>query len=129
MNINIPADLRDKAIAEMEESFGFSDGVAEHFEQTLEMAIVAHKTFSQQEPPASTPHPISLDMVRGMSEERKQKFLERRQQSDALREQTVLETRRALAANHEQHLIRLLTIDDRISTYTATRLVAHITGE
>ncbi len=43
--INVPEELSKRAIAEMEISFGFSEGVAENFLTTMEIAIESHQYF------------------------------------------------------------------------------------
>lgn len=122
----LPDDLRNRGEEEMRQSFGFSEGIPEHFQAVVDLAVATHKHFLEALPEPDGAVAVPLKHFRGLSEKRRGQL-----KSTYARMQERLTENKTANNNFllDQHKLRLGTmfaIDGRISTKTANELVEWI---
>ena len=122
----VPEELREQAIKEMQARFGFEDGVAENFDETMIMAVDIQKKFLANLPDPSLPTPNPLDNMRQLSPKRRSALI-------ANMTRAANNIKGAGASNNQflidQHRLRLGTffmMDRRLSSKTADALAGWI---
>lgn len=119
---NIPTELRDRAIQEMQTSFGFSEGVEENFELTVELAVRNHRNFLRNLPDPTAPIPVPLSSFRPLPENRRKHLAATYAKANENVAKNSAGNVQFLKDQHRLRLITLFTIDSHLSTTTADQL-------
>ncbi len=121
--VKVPAEICDRAIAEMEASFGFSEGVKENFHQTMQIAIEIHQSFLEKLPDPNFPPPVPLASFRHILPERRAAMARTFAAAGTNVAQVGQANRQFLEDSHRLRLGTFFRIGGRISPQTADTLV------